>query len=65
MVGPVVVEITARKEIPTMTTKQATTKLTDVQQILGDDPDFLRPLVQGLVQEALEAEMATCLGRQG
>jgi transposase-like protein len=62
MVGPVVVEITARKEMPTMTTKQATTKLTDVQQILGDDPDFLRPLVQGLVQEALEAEMATLLG---
>jgi transposase-like protein len=37
------------------------TKLTDLQQILDDDPDALRPLVQGLVQEALEAEMATLL----
>jgi putative transposase len=32
--------------------------------VLGQDRDFLRPLVQGLVQEMLEAEMDECLGAE-
>ena len=34
----------------------------DAKALLGKDQDFLRPLVQGLVQELLEAEMDKCLG---
>jgi hypothetical protein len=45
-----------------MTTREAMPAAIDIKQVLGADPDFLRPMVQALVQEALEAEMTAALG---
>jgi putative transposase len=45
-----------------MTQQQYTRIAGEMKEVLGQDRDFLRPLVQGLVQELLEAEMAACLG---
>ena len=36
--------------------------LEEVKALLAEDRDFLRPLVQGVVQELLEAEMSEALG---
>jgi hypothetical protein len=40
-----------------MSRKQNSTKKPDWKEMLAEQPGFLRPLVQDLVQEALEAEM--------
>lgn len=45
-----------------MTQQQYTRIAGEMKEVLGQDRDFLRPLVQGLVQELLEAEMDECLG---
>ena len=34
----------------------------DMKIILSQDPDFLKPVVQQLLQEFLEAEMAKTIG---
>jgi putative transposase len=44
-----------------MTRKQYTPLALEVKELLGSDRDFLVPLVQGVVQEVLEAEMDECL----
>jgi putative transposase len=33
----------------------------EVKQLLGEDQEYLRPMVRGLMQEILEAEMDECL----
>ena len=40
-----------------MTRKQNSAKKADWKEMLAEQPDFLRPLVQELVQQVLEAEM--------
>ena len=45
-----------------MTTTEATAGWAEVQGLPAADADFLRPLVQTLVQEALEAEMTAAPG---
>jgi len=45
-----------------MTRKQYTKNLSDVKATLSQDEDFLRTLVQALVQETMEGEMDECLG---
>jgi putative transposase len=45
-----------------MTANEATAGSAEVNELLTRDADFLRPLVQALVQEALEAEMTAALG---
>jgi putative transposase len=45
-----------------MTAREAMPAAIDIKQALTSDPDFLRPMVQVLVQEALEAEMTAALG---
>lgn len=47
-----------------MTRKQYTQITDEMKEVLGQDQDFLRPMVQGLVQELLEAEMDECLGAE-
>ncbi|MCC2662222.1 MAG: hypothetical protein K0R41_368 [Geminicoccaceae bacterium] len=37
--------------------------LEEVKALLSEDQDFLRPLVQAVLQELLEAEMTAALGR--
>lgn len=43
-------------------TKKVTLNPEEIKSVLGDQEDFLRPLVQGLMQEILENEMAEALG---
>lgn len=45
-----------------MTRKQYTKNLADVKATLSQDEDFLRTMVQALVQETMEGEMDECLG---
>lgn len=45
-----------------MTKREGTLELVDVKALLAGDADFLRPLVESVVQAALEAEMSEALG---
>lgn len=45
-----------------MTRKQNSAKKADWKEMLAEQPDFLRPLVQELVQQVLEAEMDETVG---
>jgi putative transposase len=45
----------------TMTKGKSIVRLADVKALLVEDPDFLRPLVQAVLQELLEAEMTEAL----
>jgi len=45
-----------------MTRKKCARIAGEIKEVLGKYEDFLRSLVQGLVQELLEAEMDECLG---
>lgn len=45
-----------------MPRKKRNTNVVDLKAVLGQEADLLRPLVQSLVQEVLEAEMTECLG---
>jgi len=47
-----------------MTKPKGRLKLEDVKTLLAEDRDFLRPLVQAVVQELLEAEMTEALGAE-
>ena len=47
-----------------MTRKQYSISAAELKQLLKSDGDFLRPLVEGLVQATLEAEMDETLGAQ-
>jgi putative transposase len=48
----------------TMTKGKSTLRLEDVKALLSADQDFLRPLVQAVLQELLEAEMTEALGAE-
>jgi putative transposase len=48
----------------TMTKSKGTLRLQDVKALLAEDRDFLRPLVQAVLQELLEAEMTEALGAE-
>jgi hypothetical protein len=58
----VMFEVTARRH--TMTKGKDRRRLGDVKAVLGEDGDFLRPLVEMVVQELLEAEMSAALGAE-
>jgi putative transposase len=45
----------------TMTKGKSIVRLADVKALLAADPDFLRPLVQAVLQELREAEMTAAL----
>ena len=45
-----------------MPRKHRNTNVVELEASLAQDEDFLRPLVQQLVQETLEADMTECLG---
>lgn len=45
-----------------MPRKKNTGRKTDLKTLMGSEEDFLRPLIEKLVQEALEAEMEETLG---
>jgi len=44
-----------------MPRKKRNTSVADLKAVLSEDADPLRPLVQGLVQEVVQAEIAECL----
>src|SRR3569832_640499 len=47
-----------------MTRKQNTAKLINWKELMGEGSDFLRPLVQEVVQQVLEADMDEALGAE-
>jgi putative transposase len=47
-----------------MTQRQYSISAAELKQLLKSDGDFLRPLVQGVVQEILEAEMTEAVGAE-
>lgn len=47
-----------------MTRQQYSISAAELKQLLASDEDFLRPLVQGVVQEILEAEMTETVGAE-
>jgi putative transposase len=51
-----------RKE--TMTRKQSKTSVAELKELLAKEKDFLRPLVEEVVQQVLEAEMEEAIGAQ-
>jgi putative transposase len=46
----------------TMPRSKVRPTLAEVKALLAEDRDFLRPLVQAVLQELLEAEMTEALG---
>src|SRR5215475_7549034 len=65
MVSPVIAKITARRGArTTMTVTKLRTGVSAVKQLLRSDKEFLKPLIQGAVQEILEAEMTETLGAE-
>ena len=44
-----------------MARKKRTSKVLDWKAVLGEQEDFLRPLIQEVVQEVLEGEMTEAL----
>jgi len=47
-----------------MTRKQSRTTISELKELLTEDKDFLRPLVEEVVQQVLEAEMDEAVGAQ-
>ena len=47
-----------------MTRKQSKTTISELKELLTKDKDFLRPLVEEVVQQVLEAEMDEAVGAQ-
>lgn len=47
-----------------MTVKNLKSNVTPIKELLGQDRDFLKPLVQATLQELLEAEMSEALGAE-
>ena len=45
-----------------MARKERIISVAELKEVISQDADFLRPLVQGLVQELLESEMEESLG---
>src|SRR5215510_3380374 len=51
-------------EYRTMTRKNANRTLQEIKAMMGEDGEFLRPMVRAVIQEFLEAEMAEAVGAQ-
>jgi transposase-like protein len=51
-------------EYRTMTQKRVNKGTKEIQAMMAGDADFLRPLVGSVIQEFLEAEMATAIGAE-
>jgi putative transposase len=47
-----------------MTVTKIRTDVSAVKELLRSDKEFLKPLIQGAVQEILEAEMTEALGAE-
>ena len=45
-----------------MTKKNVTLSREELKRVMSEDPNFLRPLVETVLQEVLEAEMDECVG---
>jgi putative transposase len=58
------VEFVVTARMHTMTKGKDRRRLGDVKALVGEDGDFLRPLVQMVVQELLEAEMSEALAAE-
>ena len=48
----------------TMTLKKAKRSLQEIKELIGEEEDFLRPLINAVLQEILEAEMSQALGAE-
>jgi transposase-like protein len=47
-----------------MTQKRVSRGSKEIQAMMAEDADFLRPLVRSVIQEFLEAEMAAAIGAE-
>jgi putative transposase len=47
-----------------MTRKDSKRTISEIKAIMGEDGDFLRPMVRTVIQEFLEAEMAEAVGAE-
>ena len=61
----VMLEVTDPVErMHTMTKREGKADLVDVKGLLGSDADYLRTMVESIVQATLEAEMTVALGAE-
>ena len=51
-------------EYRTMIQKKTNRTLKEIKAIMGEDDEFLRPMVREVIQEFLEAEMAEAIGAE-
>jgi putative transposase len=51
-------------EYRTMTRKEPNRTLREIKAMMGEDGEFLRPMVRAVIQEFLEAEMAEAVGAE-
>ena len=51
-------------EYRTMTRKDSNRTLREIKAMMGEDGEFLRPMVRAVIQEFLEAEMAEAVGAE-
>ena len=51
-------------EYRTMTRKQSNRTLKEIKAMMGEDDEFLRPMVRAVIQEFLEAEMVEAVGAE-
>ena len=49
---------------PTMTKQQIKLSKEEIKSLMEEDTDFLKPMVQFIVQEVLEAEMSETVGAE-
>ena len=47
-----------------MTRKKSNRTLKEIKAMMGEDDEFLRPMVRAVIQEFLEAEMAEAVGAE-
>ena len=47
-----------------MTRKDSNRTLREIKAMMGEDGDFLRPMVRAVIQEFLEAEMVQAVGAE-
>ena len=47
-----------------MTRKDSNRTISEIKAMMGEDGDFLRPMVRTVIQEFLEAEMAEAVGAE-
>jgi transposase-like protein len=47
-----------------MTRQKAKRSLQEIKELIGQEGDILRPLINAVLQEVLEAEMSSVAGRE-